>query len=337
LYVRAGSYGNYVMRFTRDGKRVPFPRGETPITENRSGPPVGYEGEDAVGLYNGVHGWCNVHQRGLHVAPDGRILSGDNEIDPQWAVEHGLVSRRADGSLPDKKQVFSHLTIFHKSGKLLVGSAFGGDNRNGHGYTMDRRGNIYATWADTQTREDSPYYQTPLFGLKGDQPIGNYGGVGVIIKFLDRGGKYPIGQLKPGESEDGRNMVSVGGRRLSWDHSSPYHAENAHWIYGGIAPSTIGCSCAHVRWEMDDYPRLWLPALHLHSVVVLDGNGNLITRVGRYGNIDDDRKSKGEGLPLIFPRCVGASDEAVYIADTTNYRLIRARLVYRASEQAAVP
>jgi len=197
---------------------------------------------------------------------------------------------------------------------------------------MDRDGNLYVTYAHTGLDEESPYYETPFFGLTGDAGLADYGGCGVIAKFPGLGGKYPLGGLKTGEAPDGKNQVLL--HRGGSD--SPGHIENAQWIYSGVAPAHTGCSCAHVRWDMDYYARLWIPANHLHSVVVLDANGNLVARIGRYGNLDDADPKCGK-IHLIRPRAVGVSDEALYVVDEGNCRLFRAALSYAAEETVALP
>jgi hypothetical protein len=107
--------------------------------------------------------------------------------------------------------------------------------------------------------------------------------------------------------------------------------------YSGISGSNMKCSCGHTRWDMDYYPRLWIPAPQLCSVVVLDSNGNLIARFGKYGNVDDDDPGVG-GIHFAGRiSAVCASDRAFYAVDQHNHRLLKAELSYAAEEEVALP
>jgi len=63
---------------------------------------------------------------------------------------------------------------------------------------------------------------------------------------------------------------------------------------------------------------------------VLDANGNVLTRLGGYGNTDD------AGVALADPRSVMVTDEAAYIGDAANGRVLRAELSYRAKADCPV-
>jgi hypothetical protein len=69
----------------------------------------------------------------------------------------------------------------------------------------------------------------------------------------------------------------------------------AEWLYGGAGwfgkNRGIGCGCFNARMTYDYFNRTFAPLMDQYSVAVLDGSGNLILRVGRYGNVDD-------GIPM---------------------------------------
>jgi hypothetical protein len=84
-------------------------------------------------------------------------------------------------------------------------------------------------------------------------------------------------------------------------------------------------------------------------VAVLDSKGNLILRIGRYGNVDD-------GVPLVkrggprAPRAVGGdevalchaayvgvhTDRRLFIADAANGRILSVKLGYHAEGKVAL-
>ncbi|MFW6170943.1 MAG: hypothetical protein ACODAD_10675 [Planctomycetota bacterium] len=134
--------------------------------------------------------------------------------------------------------------------------------------------------------------------------------------------------------------------------------EGADWFYGGVgyggfnrAAAVIGggCACWNFRSAFDYYERSFLPELDLFSVAVLDSAGNLITRIGRYGNVDD-------GMPLVKdggppnPRSLGGdetgfirpaylathTDRRLFVADYGNARIVSVKLGYHAEESVAL-
>ncbi len=142
--------------------------------------------------------------------------------------------------------------------------------------------------------------------------------------------------------------------------------EGAEWFYGGVgyagfnrAAAVIGggCVCWNFRSAFDYFERSFLPELDHFSVAVLDPAGNLILRVGRYGNVDD-------GVPLVKegpssgpgqasppnPRSIGGdetafirpaylathTDRRLFVADHGNARIASVRLGYHAEETVAL-
>ncbi len=66
-------------------------------------------------------------------------------------------------------------------------------------------------------------------------------------------------------------------------------------------------------------------------MVVIDANANLVARVGRYGNVDD------EGVRFVWPRALCVSDTAMYVADTGNRRILKASISYYARQASPLP
>ena len=135
------------------------------------------------------------------------------------------------------------------------------------------------------------------------------------------------------------------------------------WEYPGVTPLVLtGCTCRNSHFDLDGFERCFVPAAQTCSVNVLDANGNLVMRIGKYGNAD----SRGKDSPVLdpktgilrprrpedpehlqgplaepeivfgFPRFVAVTDEALYVADADNERLVRISLDYHAEREAAV-
>jgi hypothetical protein len=135
------------------------------------------------------------------------------------------------------------------------------------------------------------------------------------------------------------------------------------WDYPGVCPLLQqGCMCTKSWFDLDRFERLFVPAAHTCSVNVLDANGNVIMRIGAYGNVDcrgkdspvqdpetgqlrprrpedpPDLKSPlaRPELAFIEPDFVAVTDEALYVLDRGNDRIVRIVLGYGVEETVAV-
>ena len=120
-----------------------------------------------------------------------------------------------------------------------------------------------------------PYFK--VVGHRFDQ-------VGTLIKFKPGTGKFikAAGTPIPLDAKPDRPMDLSG-----------FWVEGQEWIYPGVGRTQWGmdCSCWNSRITLDYFARSFAAEYDRFSVAVLDTNGNLITRIGRYGNVDD-------GVPL---------------------------------------
>ena len=126
--------------------------------------------------------------------------------------------------------------------------------------------------------------------------------------------------------------------------------EGAEWFYGGIGFCTPGgCVCANCRFDTDYFNRSFAPESPIFSVAVLDSVGNLITRIGQYGNVDDGKPLVPDGGPA-EPRSIGGdevalcqtcyvaadTDRRLFIADQGNARILSVRMNYHGEERVAL-
>lgn len=141
--------------------------------------------------------------------------------------------------------------------------------------------------------------------------------------------------------------------------------EGAEWFYGGVGDCSLkiatGCICwQQSRFTLDYFSRSFAPEMDQFSVAALDSNGNLIMRIGQYGNVDDGMPpanvprglpaSDGPMLAPPNPRSIGGdevalmhgchvatmTDRYLYIGDVGNGRIVQVKLDYRAEEKAAM-
>ena len=138
--------------------------------------------------------------------------------------------------------------------------------------------------------------------------------------------------------------------------------EGAKWFYGGVGNCSFkiapGCICwQHSRFKLDYFARSFAPEMDQFSVAVLDSNGNLIMRIGQYGNVDDGmpahdarRTTHDANEPMLVPphpRPLGGdevalmhacqvatmTDRYLYIGDVGNARIVQVKLDYHAEEK----
>jgi NHL repeat len=123
-------------------------------------------------------------------------------------------------------------------------------------------------------------------------------------------------------------------------------ARGVEWMYAGVGydgkNAGIGCACWNARAAFDYYGRSFAPEIDRYRLAVLDSAGNLILRIGRYGN----RDSAGPGslVPLGGDE-VGMThgaylatetDRRLFVADPANDRIFSITLGYHASEKISL-
>jgi hypothetical protein len=132
-------------------------------------------------------------------------------------------------------------------------------------------------------------------------------------------------------------------------HLTSMWAKNAEWFYPGVGYAGFNgghaegcCACWFPRFALDLFARSIAPETQQYSVAVLDNAGNLILRIGRYGNVDNAGPNSlipldGDGVSLFHPLYVGThTDRRIYISDIGNGRLISVKLDYYANEKVAL-
>ncbi len=286
------------------------------------------------GNYRGV--------RGLGVAPDGNVYllhySGRQGGSGKGLGKQGgdWSTVRLDVYSPDgKKKAESLLT-------LTAGDA---------GVRVAADGSIYV--AGDVMPEDRPL--PPEFAaVKGkDRCVYNYI-YGSILKFGPKGGAviaYRRGREKPPDGGvKGVNRHWSGTRqvRLTGDFKG---------FVTPVAPTGAGwgqCTCHGARFDLDAYGRVYAPEVTRFSVKVVDSAGNLLLRVGSYGNADEglpmrdagsgmrDGGASSSGTPHFesrirfgWPAHVAVTGKAVYVSDMLNRRVVR--LTLRPEVEKACP
>jgi hypothetical protein len=111
-------------------------------------------------------------------------------------------------------------------------------------------------------------------------------------------------------------------------------------------PAPTTCDCCRTRFTLDLFDRSFAPEVGHHSVAVLDTSGNLILRIGQYGNESDGKPlvpnpliknppSIGGDEVAIFYNAFLATDtdRRLFLADIGNSRITSVKLGYIAEEK----
>ncbi|MCX7805499.1 MAG: hypothetical protein N3A38_09960 [Planctomycetota bacterium] len=142
---------------------------------------------------------------------------------------------------------------------------------------------------------------------------------------------------------------------LAWRDAGNAWIEDIKWVFGDVGIDTQcrpggHCHClGNSRFTLDYFGRSFAPEIARSDVAVLDTAGNLILRVGRYGNVEDGmplvkdggppdpRSIGGDEVALFSPRFVATdTDRRLFIADPGNARILSVRLGYHAEEKIAL-
>ncbi|MCX7805544.1 MAG: hypothetical protein N3A38_10195, partial [Planctomycetota bacterium] len=285
------------------------------------------------------------HLGGFAVSPRGHVIASCYNMRAlNVIIPGGFGASFAEGrpytppNYPGRLR-WGEVHVWDKHGKLLYEDAVRGLPMT-DGLAMDRDDNIYVLVAANRVLDGREY---PLERAE------------TLMKFKPKQGRIvsskkdaPI-PLAPDAAPKRPHDIAKGFAGPSW-------VEGAEWMYGGVgfggfnsAKGGGGCACWNARFALDLFARCFAPELNRFCIAILDTNGNLILRVGKYGNVDDGVPLVKDGGPAT-PRSVGGdevalchasyvathTDRRLFIADYGNYRILGVKLGYHAEEKVAL-
>jgi DNA-binding beta-propeller fold protein YncE len=248
---------------------------------------------------------CGHSQKGLHVARDGSLYALHMKTWSLYTVAKWT---------PDGKAVKGPVT---------------GDfptTRSG-GLKMDAGGSLYMGMPGYPKSHKLPY------SGPGDWFAGS------VVKI--KPGKESFTSGKKSRTRPASAMDWAGRYAPRWIAGAlrayPYQAPN------GMSGRHLSCTCKEARFDLDRYGRLYIPNVLTYRVTMLDNSGNVILRMGHYGNADSmgpgkDSPIKKPAIPLGYPMTVGAAPDHnhVYVGDVVNTRVVRVDLTHQAEASCAV-
>ncbi len=289
-----------------------------------------------------IHPVC-FHQGGMGISAKGRlaVACGNNRKDKGRKWHHdfavfGVAAGYAKVYQPpmypgrERSSTSCCVHVWDKHGKLVHEDVVRGLPQL-DGVHIDKDDNIYVMATPTRVFGGKRYFNYMSETLMKFKP-----GKGKVIV----GGRAPIPLSPEAKPKRPQDVTS------RW-------VEGAEWFYGGVGYAGFntphaggGCACWYARFALDYFARSFVPEPAQYSVAVLDTSGNLITRIGRYGNVDDGAPLAAGGGPA-KPRPLGGdevslmhaafvathTDHRLFIADLGNARVLSVKLGYHATER----
>jgi len=294
------------------------------------------------------------HQGGMGISPKGLLAVSCCSRSKPRSREVGVKFRvTVDAGKPYTPAIYpgrarwQEIHVWDTHGKLVHEDAIPGLTLL-CGTEIDNQGNLYVMADSTRAYNGKKYFNEMT---------------GTVMKFAPKKGKVvsagrAVVRLTAENRPKRPPEVTGGFTGTAW-------VDGAEWLYGGsgwfgfnTARSGGGCDCWHSRFCLDYFARSFVPEVGNYSVAVLDTNGNLILRIGRYGNVDDGlpsgkalkrsaaslsgeppnaRALGGDEVGLFHAAYVGThTDRRLFIHDAGNGRILSVKLGYHATRTIAL-
>ncbi len=227
---------------------------------------------------------------------------------------------------------WQEIHVWDKHGKLRWEDAVPGLTIV-NGVELDRDGNIYVMAAANRILDGTPYFNEMAGTLMKVQPK--------HAKVVSTSQRAAV-PLPP-------EALPKSAPQLAASHQGRAWVDGAEWFYGGVGfggfnPSRAGggCHCWNSKFALDYFARSFAPETDHYSLAVLDSNGNLLLRIGRYGNVDSAGSQSrvplgGDEVGLFHPLYVATlTDRRLFISDPGNARIVSVNLDYHTSERLSL-
>ncbi len=330
-----------VVRFdSKTWREIPYDYGTEYVKVGQDGGMGGRSSPAIAALQLPASGTVCYHQSGMGINARGDLVvaCGNRGSVPKNE------DRRAGANSPHKtarsdikifpgyniSPISCSVHIWDRHGKILHSNAVPGLPQL-DGVQIDEQGKLYVLAAPARVYAGKRYFNDMSESLIKFPP-----GKG---KILSRNGAIPLAK----DAAPNRPIDLYGGKTGgAW-------VKGAEWFFGGVGyagfnPSRAGggCACWHGRFKLDYFGRSIVPAPFQYNVAVLDRAGNLILRIGQYGNVDSSGpkgliKTAGDGIGF-FNACYVATqtDRRIFVADRGNMRIVSAKLHYGASKTVSL-
>ena len=226
------------------------------------------------------------------------------------------------------------ITRYDREGNVVP---FGGGNAiktrytqnphlNQHGLAIDAKGNLYVVVSETagtpekQRQLDELDVYSPDGALKEKNIVPERSGIRTVA--VDAGGALYVTRTR-----DGMWLLKLGAGSGRGD---------LRWQAGCVSLCSAGCKCLYTLLAVSKSGFIYAINIAQYHITILDVNGNVVTRFGRYGNFDCPEapgRPAVPGIPLLCPLAVAVTEDAVFVSDRLNQRVVRCELEYDDSRE----
>ncbi|QDU96139.1 NHL repeat-containing protein [Lignipirellula cremea] len=289
------------------------------------------------------------HQGGFSIAPNGNIAAScayryagedrreEKQINPSVAGGGEDVVGKPYTPKVFPGRVFSStgaaIHVWDRHGQILFEDAVPGVPQM-DGIGIDRENNLYMMATPTRVYDGEKYFDEMSETLLKFRP-----GTSRVLSASKRA-PVPLSLEAQPDTPPVLHNSTLGN---AW-------CDDPSWLYGGVGfagfnPSKAGggCACWFARFTLDHFARSFAPEPLHFSVAVVDSAGNLITRIGQYGNEDSAGPDSpaplpGDGVGLMHACYVGAhTDRRLFISDVGNGRIVSVKLNYHTDRRLPLP
>jgi hypothetical protein len=317
----------------KDWREVPWDYGDEMKKVCTSSSSDRREGDLASGLLMPSNG--NWHHGGMYVSPKGllTVVCGYHSTITKRTDEKNISSSNSKSYTP---KLYPGRNISSRAGTILINVY----DRKGKVLFEDAAPGMYDLYGIGMDAADKLYILTSSTRMLGAKRYPNAWS-GTLVKMDPSGRVLTAGggdgvPLSLADADLPKRPADVNrGGTAQW-------LEGAEWMYGGVGfcgkNSGNGCACHNTRFILDSFARSFAPEVDRYKVAVLDGAGNLIMRIGGYGNADSAgpasrEKLGGDEVGLMHGAYVAThTDRRLYIADPSNDRIVSVKLDYHAGE-----
>jgi hypothetical protein len=289
-----------------------------------------------------IHTGSIWHQGGIWVSPKGHVVVAyyNKKMISGNMKRTAELANIVEGWKPRLPHMFpgragaAIVRVWDRYGKVVYGDAAPGLGVV-DGVAMDKDDNLYALVAGTRMFGKERYWDYMTGTLVKLKPSTRIRSSHARIKMRDL-------PERPPDTTDG-------GLRKAW-------YEGAEWFYGGLgftgkdgSHAAGGCACWNARFAHDYFSRSFVPETQHYSVAALDTAGNLILRIGRYGNVDDGvplardeakpalparHSIGGDEVAFFYPIYLAThTDRRLFVADPGNSRVVGIKLSYHTTRK----
>lgn len=335
---------DWVVRYDpKTWKEIPFDYGEESNAVGRDGGIGGRSTPVISGIHMPSKSPVCYHQGGINVSPKGHIIascayrfegiSGAGGTGENIQFDRKILAAQGKGYEPpmfpgrSSSSTTPCIHVWDKHGKILYEDAVPGIGQV-DGVGMDINDDIYFMHTLTRNVDGKPYFNKMSETVMKVKPG--------KCRFYSSNPSVPV-PLPIGEHPKTPQQLNG-----AW-------AKDAEWFYPGVGYAGFngnhaggGCACWFPRFALDLFARSIAPETQQYSVAVLDTAGNLILRIGKYGNVDNAGPGSlipfgGDEVSLFHPLYVGThTDRRIYISDVGNGRLLSVKLNYYVNEKVAL-